>query len=146
MNKYYELKQKQEKERNGFPMFFAFNKKQFKEGMEKLGLNSNDIDKIYNIGYGGFIRKKDSEKFTGLFDKHNKEMRSAINSDTTGEAFIFDMFSYELANHEYIITCSLADTLDALDLTLEEVNNNKLLLKGLNLAKKDYIKSYKDVV
>ena len=146
MNKYYELKQKQEKERNDFPMFFAFNKKQFNEGMEKLGLDSNDIDKIYNIGYGGFIRKKDSEKFTGLFDKHNNEMQTFINSDTTGEGFVFDMFRYELANHEYIITCSLADTLDALDLTLEEVNNNKLLLKGLKLAKKDYIKSYEEVV
>ena len=146
MNKYYELKQKQEKERNDFPMFFAFNKKQFNEGMEKFGLNSNNIDKIYGIGCGGFIRKKDSEKFTGLFDKHNKEMQSAINSDAAGEGFIFDMFRYELANHEYIITRSLADTLDALDLTFEEVNNNKLLLKGLNLAKKDYIKSYKDVV
>ena len=146
MNKYYELKQKQQKERNDFPMFFAFNKKQFNEGMEKLGLNSNDIDKIYSMGYGGFIRKKDSEKFTELFDKHSNEMQSAINSDTTGEGFIFDMFHYELANHEYIITWSLADTLDALDLTLEEVNDNKLLLKGLKLAKKDYIKSYEEVV
>ena len=73
-------------------------------------------------------------------------MKTSINSDTTGEGFIFDMFSYELANHEYIVTWSLTDTLEALNLTLEEVSNNKSLSKGLKLAKKDYVKSYKDVV
>jgi len=38
MNSYLELKEKHQKEVNEFPMFFAFNDKQFKEGMKKFGL------------------------------------------------------------------------------------------------------------
>jgi len=34
------------------------------------------------------------------------------------------MFYYELSNHEYVITYNVMDALDALGLTIEEVNNN----------------------
>ena len=51
MNKYAELMNKQEKEFNDFAnkhMFFAFNQKQFDEGMAKLGLKPTDTDKVYS--------------------------------------------------------------------------------------------------
>lgn len=141
MNSYLKLKEKRQKEINDFPMFFAFNEKQFNEGMKKIGLNVNDKNKIYSVGMGGFIRKKDSKKLTNLFNKHDKEMQEAISKDKTGDNFIFDMFFYELNNHEYIVTRSIEDTLDALGLTVDEVNSNELLIKGLNNAIKKILEN-----
>jgi hypothetical protein len=90
-NAYLALKRKHQEEVNNFPMMFAFSNKQFAEGMAKLGLTENDTDKIYSIGGGGYIRKTDSEALSEMFDRHNKEMKNAIDSDLTGEGFIFDM-------------------------------------------------------
>ena len=36
-NPYQEMRNRQQAEVNAFPMFFAFNKQQFAEGMRKLG-------------------------------------------------------------------------------------------------------------
>lgn len=137
MNKYLELKTRHEKEVNDFPIMFAFSKEQFNEGMKKLGLNENDTNKILSIGYGGYIRKSDKEAFFSLHERQEKELKDAIQRDTTGEEFIYDMFNYELANHEYCITLDVSDTLDALNLTIEEVDENPLLLKGLKKAIKN---------
>ena len=38
-NQYQEMRNRQQAEVNAFPMFFAFNKQQFAEGMRKLGLS-----------------------------------------------------------------------------------------------------------
>ena len=91
-NQYLEMKQAHQKEVNNFPVFFAFSKDQFKEGIERLGLTENDTDKIYSIGGGGYIRKADSKAFNDLFDKQDKELNKAIENDTDGTGFIFDMF------------------------------------------------------
>lgn len=135
-NVYSKLKRKHEKEFNEFPMMFAFSDKQFEEGMEKLGLTKEDTDKIYSIGGGGYIKKTDSKALSELMKKNELEMKNAIDSDLTGEGFIFDMFNYELGNHEYVITYDISDTLDALDLTYEEVKESEKLSYGLKLAKK----------
>lgn len=71
-----------------------------------------------------------------MFERHEREMKEAIETDTTGEGFIFDMFNYELANHEYVITYNITDTLEALGLTADDINNNPLLAKGLKMARK----------
>jgi hypothetical protein len=137
-NRYVQLKRKQEEERNNFPMAFAFSDQQFKEAMEKLGLKETDTDKVYSIGGGGIIRKTDSEALSGLIKKHDKEMKEAIANDDTGEGFIFEMFSYELANHEYGYTRELEPTLDALGFTFDEVNADTKLLHGLNKARREF--------
>lgn len=133
-NEYLILKQKHQEEVNNFPMVFAFNNRQFEESMEKLGLTADDTDKVYSIGGGGFIRKTDSESLSEMLDRHEKEMDEAIDSDTTGDGFIFDMFSYELANHEYGYTGEIKSTLDALGLSIERINANEKLLHGLKKA------------
>ncbi|NYC95062.1 hypothetical protein DFN09_003049 [Clostridium acetobutylicum] len=62
-NKYIEMKRKHQKEVNNFPMFFAFSKEQFKEGMKKLGLEPSETNKIYKFGNtGGFYKRTDSAK------------------------------------------------------------------------------------
>ncbi|MGM1023225.1 MAG: DUF7659 family protein [Bacillota bacterium] len=135
-NEYLTLKRKHQEEWNNFPMAFAFNDSQFEVAMSELGLTVTDTDKIYSIGGGGFIRKTDSAALSEMAVRHNKEMKEAIDSDLTGEGFIFDMFDYELANHEYSYTWDVEPTLDALGLTVEEVNANEKLLHGLTKARK----------
>jgi hypothetical protein len=135
-NSYLVLKKKQQEEVNNFPMAFAFNEKQFEEAMEKLGLKKTDTHKVYSFGGGGICRRTDSEALRNMFDRHEKEMKEAIDNDSTGEGFIFDMFNYELANHEFGYTWDSEPTLEALGLTMEEVQANEKLLHGFNKAKK----------
>ena len=66
MNIYKTMKDHHQNEINNFPMFFAFNQEQFNEGMESLGLNPNETNKISSIGAGGYIRKTDSEKLRNI--------------------------------------------------------------------------------
>ncbi|MGC6586158.1 DUF7659 family protein [Paenibacillus sp. Dod16] len=134
MNLYKELKSKHQKEVSEFPMAFAFSNQQFKEGMEKLGLTESDMDKVCSIGAGGFIRKQDSEALKDMRIRHSRELQEAIDNDQTGEGFIFDMFKYELANHEYSYTRDVESTLDALGFTAEEINANEKLRHGLAKA------------
>ena len=134
-NSYYELKEKQRHELEAFPLEFAFSNKQFEEGMRKLGLEPGDTAKIYGLaGTGGFYRKTDAPAFQEMFDRHERELQAAIDSDETGEGFIFEMLNYELANHEYIITWDLGDTLRALGLTMEQAKGCPRLRHGLELA------------
>lgn len=135
MNKYIELVERHRKEVNEFPMMFAFNKNQFEEGMIKLGLAPEDKDKIYSIGYGGYIRKTDSKAFNELFKRQREELIAEIDKDTTGEGFIYEMFLYELNNHEYIVTMEIDDALNALELTYDEVKSSPTLTRGLKLAR-----------
>ena len=131
-NSYLQLKEKHQQETNNFPMMFAFSDKQFEEGMQKLGLTATDTDKIYSLsGTGGFYKRTDAEALHKMFKNHEEEMKQSINNS---EGFIFDMFNYELANHEYTYTGEVDQTLDALGLTIEEIHNNKKLLHGLQKA------------
>lgn len=142
MNTYRQLKNRQQKELDAFPLGAAFSNKQFEEMMQGWGFAVDETDKIISIGAGCFIRKSDKEAFFNMFERHNKEMQDAIAADATGDGFIYDMFYDELANHEYCITYDLDETLDALNLTAEQVNADKRLLHGLNKAEKNYLKNY----
>lgn len=135
MNKYQELHSKQQAEVEAFPMFFAFNQRQFEDGMKSLGLKPTDTKKIYKLGNtGGFYRKSDSTAFHDMFKRHRQEMEDAIAADPTGDGFIFDMFDYELANHEYNYTHDPEPTLDCLGLTMEQVKADSRLLHGWRKA------------
>ena len=48
-NQYQEMRNRQQAEVNAFPMFFAFNKQQFAEGMRKLGLSPSDTEKSWKM-------------------------------------------------------------------------------------------------
>lgn len=135
MNKYRELTARQEAEVNALPLKFAFSNKQFEEIMAEWGLTVDDTDKIYKLGStGGFYLKADSDLIRDTFTRHGKELDEAIAADETGEGFIYDMFRYELANHEYCITGDVEETLDAVGLTYEEVKADARLMLGLQLA------------
>lgn len=139
MNKYEEIKNKHQKRVNDFPLGFAFSNEQFKDMMEKWELSENDTDKILSIGGGGFIRKTDLEEYNKMWTEIRKEHKDLIEQDKTGEGYIKDMFISELENHEYCITYELDDTLDALELTYDQVMNTPNLKHGLELARKEIL-------
>lgn len=130
MNKYTSLKSKHQKEIDAFPFGFAFNQSQFNEMMEKWGLTPDDTDKIYSIGGGGYVRKSDAEAMEKMFDRHEAERKEAMNDDD----YLYQMFNYELANHEYSYTGDLTDTLEALGLTIEEINADPRMADALKRA------------
>ena len=136
------MKERHQKEVNEFPMNFAFSDEQFKRAMEELGLTENDLDKVVSIGAGGFIRKTDVKAYKEMGERQYKEFREAIEKDKVGDGFIKEMFLYELANHEYILTREIDDTLDALGLTDNDIRNNNNLRTGLLLAEKGYLEQY----
>ena len=140
MNKYEEIRNKHQKRVNDFPLGFAFDNEQFKKMMEKWGLTESDTDKIVSIDCGGFLRKSDIEEYNKMWDEIRKEHKNLIEQDKTGNGYIKDMFVYELENHEYSYTYDLDDTLDALELTREEIAKSHALSNGLKLAKEEILK------
>ena len=61
-NQYQEMRNRQQAEINAFPMFFAFKKQQFAEGMRTLGLSLSDTCQMCSIFGGGYCRKSDAAK------------------------------------------------------------------------------------
>ena len=78
---YLELKKKHQKEFNEFPMFFAFNQKQFDEGMKTLGLKPNQTNKVYSFDGGGFYRKSDSTALIEMLKRFDREEKEAMKDD-----------------------------------------------------------------
>ena len=138
VNRYAELCNKNQERFNKLPMIFAFGQKQFAEAMIKAGLKPTDTDKIVSIGYGGYIKKEDAHLLTSVTKQNDKELQEAKDADTTGEGFIYEMFKYELANHEFGYTYELEDTLESLGLTATEIQANARLTAGLDKALAEY--------
>lgn len=132
MNPYTTLKTKHQKEVNNFPLGFAFSEQQFNEMMAKWNLTPEDTDKIYSIGSGGYVRKCDADAMHEMFDRHAQEIETARTENK--DDYLYHMFNYELANHEYSYTGDLTDTLNALGLTLEEINANPQMDEALQRA------------
>ena len=134
MNAYIEMQNRQQNEFNAFPAMFAFNEKQFAEGMAKLGLNPEDTDKIFR-GIGGmYYRKTDAPELHAMMERFDREKAEAVASDTTGEGFIFQMFLTELENHEYSYTGDPTDAVAAAGYSLNEIFEDEKLAHGLSLA------------
>ena len=45
-NRYQEMRERHQAEVNDFPLMFAFDARQFAEGLRRLGLRSSDKDKV----------------------------------------------------------------------------------------------------
>lgn len=144
VNQYQALITRQQEEFNKFPIKFAFNDAQFKQGMNELGLDENDTDKVVRTGAGGFMRKSDVEAYAKLGEKFAKELNDEIENDKFGNKFVKDMFSYELENHEYGYTRDYTDSLEALGYTMEDIKNNPKLKMGFDLALAEYSQEIED--
>ncbi|MDU4977349.1 MAG: hypothetical protein E6X19_32075, partial [Hungatella hathewayi] len=76
-NQYQEMRNRQQAEINAFPMFFAFNKTQFAEGMRTLSLSLSDTCQMCSIFGGGYCRKSDAAKLDEMLARHRKELEDA---------------------------------------------------------------------
>lgn len=138
MNRYQEMRQRQQEEFNALPLGFAFSNAQFDEMMRDWGLDpEKDVDKLLRLPGGGFVQKKDADLLHQTRDRHDAELAAAIEEDKTGEGFIYEMFLHELDNHEYGYTGDLEDALYSLGYTLEEIEADAKLSRGLEKARKE---------
>ena len=136
-NRYAELRKKQQEVLSALPINYAFGNSQFDEMMQEWGLDPDaDVNKIYSIGNGGYIRKTDADLMHKTFDRLHEELQAAIAEDASGDGFIYEMFLCELADHEYGYTQDIGETLDALGYTVDDIQNNPRLKKGLQKAAK----------
>ena len=140
---YVEFKEKRQKEVNELPMYFAFSDKQFNDLMVKLGYDDENVflNDIMSIGGGSIILKKDKELFMNTFDRIDKELTENLKNDE----FIESAFEYELGNHEYCITYDISETLDALDISYDEYQNNERIQKIAKKAIKKYMDKMKKI-
>ena len=122
----------------------AFSESDFKKQLASMNLT---IDDIYTLGGGVFVRKDYKARLKELFKRQKDELKTAIQNDKVGNGFIKDMFIDELNNHEYLYTYdveySLSDICHSLQITMQDIYNNKALHKGLQVAIKE-LKSYED--
>ena len=136
---YKAMKDRHQAEVNALPLAFAFSKDRYIEKLAEWNITEAEAEAgaILSIGAGGFIRATDEELVKSTFERIHDETEAAIAADTTGDGFIYEMFLYELNNHEYSYTGDVDETLDALNITWEEMADNRALLNGLNKALKE---------
>ena len=143
MNLYQKIRKKHQDEINAFPIHFAFGNEQFDEIIKKLGLSENKGSENYygkrlmRVGAGGFVLKEDAPKLAEMLRAHSQQMDDLIAADNTGDGFIFDMFYYELCNHEYgyVGEEAIEDTLTALGLKEEQIEADPRLKNGFDKAR-----------
>lgn len=113
--------------------FYAFDKKQFLEGVEKVGAKLQD--NFTKIATGVFMKSSDVPKLEKLMKQRKKEHKERLENSPE---YAYHMFKYELANHEYILTYDLTDTLIDCDVTDKYLKENPSIYNVLEKAIKDY--------
>ena len=129
MIKYTKFKASLEKTVNDFqPIFFAFNREQYKEGVKKIGASKNN--KIVNVGAGGYILHKDIDRFVSMCGTRKQRLKNYLKDPEQ----LKDALIYELANHEFYITGDYTDTLEALEIKPDKMTkkSKKVLTEAVN--------------
>jgi hypothetical protein len=132
-NLYVEFKERKQEKINDFDMFFAFDNKQLENGLEKLNVNKNEI---VSIGMNGFIRKTDVQKFKNMLNNFKEEHTQNMKNDD----YVYHMFKYEMANHEYIITYDDEEILEVCNVNENQFIEDERMKSIYVKAKNDYIK------
>ena len=112
---YAQLSARHSKLYNALPVMFCFGQDQYDKMIKKHNISKDN--KITSIGHGGYILSKDKTLYLDTISKMNTETECAMNNPK----YLYDMFYYELGNHEFQITCDLEPTLDACGLTRGEL-------------------------
>ncbi len=86
-------------------LFYAFNDKQFDEGLEKVALEEGD--KLVRMPHGGFMPKSLVQKYIDGMKDLDKWYKKAIKDSKAEEAEIL----FELRNHECFYSQSIEDVL-----------------------------------
>lgn len=98
-------------------VFFAFSREQFAEGKAHTKLSEGE--KLVDIGMGGFMPKRNVQKYIDGMKKIDEEFKQAMKDEKLRKEHI----RYELGNHEAFYTGSIESTMEALgeDFTSDEV-------------------------
>lgn len=137
-NIYTEFKERQQKEINDLPIYFAFGDRQLQEKADELGFSTVEemLQNVVGIGAGGFVLKNDLDLVLDTFKRHSEEMSEALKNDD----FLKDALEYELGNHEYIITYDVSEALRPLGITYKEYQTNERYQRIM----KEAVRSYTD--
>lgn len=94
---YLDLMEKQQQELTDFPIAYAFDEKQLKVALEKLGATKEECVTVF--GHGDVMKRTDVPAFKAMLKRHTKELHEALRDEEFAEA----AFLYEMDNHEYAI-------------------------------------------
>lgn len=133
---YKEMNDRHQNEVNVLPLAFAFSEKQYRDKLAEWQITPEEAKAgaIIGIGNGGFIKASDRELVVSTFERIAEERQAAIEADQDGTGFIYQMFRTELNNREFSYTQDTDETLTALGITDDDLNNNPALKAGLIAA------------
>ena len=144
-----ELRNRQQKRFDDFCnqyAFFAFNHDQLLDGLRKLNITEEEAaEKLYSMGGGGYYLKEKAAEFNSIITLGDKERREAAADPETGDKYLFQMFYYELNNHEYSYTGEMEETLDSLGYTWEDVKADQRLGAALLKASQQIMKEAEEL-
>ena len=136
METYRQMKNRHQEEVNALPLAFAFSAEHLKEVLSAWNISEEEAiaGAITPIGHGGYIRTTDKELVNSTFKRIQEERQAAIEADTTGTGFIYQMFRTELNNREFSYTQDVDETLTELGFTEADINSSPALKAGLIAA------------
>lgn len=138
MNLYQQQKHQQQEVINEFLKqyaFFAFSDAQFKEGLQAMGITEQEAPAaLVSFGAGGYIRREYANQLKEILAQPIRERAAALADPETGPQFAFDMFLYELNNHEYSWTGDTGEALEALGYSFDDVAADPVLSEALKKA------------
>lgn len=132
---YLDLKERQQKEFEDFPIAYAFNDEQLKEALNKLGATKEECISVF--GHGDIVKRENAKPLIDMLDRHTKELHKKMRDDVE---FAYAAFLYEMDNHEYAINWTAdEDVLDCLSLNWDKLR--KWGLHGVyNQARNQHMK------
>ncbi len=137
MNLYRTQKSRQQEQVNNFLKeyaFFAFDKEQYRKGLQKLGLTEAEAEQLTPIGSGGYLLQDKVKNYISLLQSFSRERQAAIDDPETGLQFAIDMFYTALVNTEYGYTREPGEALQALGYSQEEIAASPVLSTAFDIA------------
>jgi len=127
--------------------FYAFDKKQFDEGLEKikqkLDMSKYNETNKFNLlptQMGAYIVADKMQDYKNAFLEYDKKLKSAFENYD----FLVDAIMYEMGNHEYGYMPDDSVILQSLGYNLEQLEENETLKKAWLEARKQYMEYNKD--
>lgn len=91
---YIEMKERHQRDFDELPLMFAFDRKQFEQGLEKRGWKE---DQVVSMGCGGYATADGAKVIMDALKHHADELTAAMEDPE----FAYGAFLYEMVNHEY---------------------------------------------
>ena len=119
--------------------FFAFDEKQFNEGLAKLGIAPGTEGALVSIPGGGYLLADRGQELKDLLSKNSQERADAIRDTDTGAQFAYDMFRAALNDTEYSYSEDEEDALQRLGYSMQDIESDPILKPAFDKACKDIL-------